>query len=920
LPRTARNRAPVIGRFGGLPAETVEAFSTALCGAADALAALESELAGCREALADRLHDAVPDAAPELRRLLLAVRRDCHNGRGIARHRRSPQWPLVADAAGPLAGQVGELEERVADGWAAFRGEYEAERDRQRGALREPLRDRAFMRGLALASPDLYDACRQLAASPTVARKHAKSEAALLRYVVRAALKTSPFSTFTPVSVGAADGDAGTAGLRISGGETEPRSLVRLKRFRLGQLSDALCRYAPFRDGLRVVLNDSAEDTEPGRALLLRPGCWEGAADRGTLRYRADALVRVGIAGPLVRRAMELLAEGRHTFGELVARIEGEGAAEDAASARSQLERLAELGMLRLVLPWPSQAGHLEARMCDALRALPYDAALEPFISRLERLVALEEGYAQASDPAAALREMRRLVDELWDAAAALGGPSFAGTAYRGTARYDLYEDVLLVPGGAETAPAFHLSGDAARRALRSAEPLADLAALCDDRQDFRAALAAFAAETWPGRGEVGVLELFSAAQPLWQEYLAFRAAGFQERDPGRTWNPRGLPEVETLRACRAMVMDRLAGCVETLPDGGACVDEDRLRSLIGAVPSGLTDGGGAGACLFLQPASRDGSLWRLNAVREGTGRCGSRYTPAMPAALRREYAAHLRARGTVTVDGERAELLDLFAVQGDTLNVHAPQTPAVLAFPGERTGVAPHRRVPLGGLRVCFDGGGGRIALRGVDGRRFVPVHLGLAYEAYMPPVVRFLMALGPSERGSILPPAPERAEGDVRIRARTTLGNLVVHRRAWSVPAAPLAAALAATDDARAFADANRLRAGWGIPERAFVREAMTHPLAGTVRKPRYVDFTSPLFLSVLRELAATGEERITVEEMLPDPAMLPRDAAGRSRAVEVLVDSLALRRRTQRAEAAPLRRTRARTGRTPAGTAAG
>lgn len=525
--------------------------------------------------------------------------------------------------------------------------------------------------------------------------------------------------------------------------------------------------------------------------------------------------------------------------------------------------------------------------MCACLRTLPPEAGLDTFTATLARLVEREAAYPAAKDPAAVLGEMHRLTDDLWEAAAPLGGVDPRRVGYRGVKSYDFYEDVLRASPRPDdpAAPVFSMHAPQARAALRTGELLVRLSTLFDPAHELRATLADVAAERWPGRDEMGVLELFQAVQPLWRDYLEFRAQGWGGGDPRRTWNPRGLAQLNRLHAWRKDVFGALVGC--GVEDGDVWrVNEAVLRALLDGVPPRYTDTAGRGACLLLQPASRDGSLWRLNRLMEGTGRCGSRYTPVMDAHVRRRYTAHLAVRGWAKVDGERAALLDLQCVHGDTLNVHAPQTPALLSLPGDEADVEPGRRLRLRELRVCFHGSRREPVLRGPSGERLLPAHLGLSFEAYLPPLVRFLASLGPGALRPVLPPRVGRAAGEVVASRRTLLGSLVLHRQGWSVPAAPLAAALGA-DDADAFRAVNRLRMAWGIPDRAFVAEPR-----GTSFKPQYLDFTSPLFLGVLRGVVAGGEERLTLEEMLPDAEMCPRDEAGRRWAVEVALDSITLR----------------------------
>jgi hypothetical protein len=921
-PRVWRGRksgsAPVIGRIAGLPVDVVERLGTELCASLAEDAWLRDANATARAALADRIHECVPGAPPELRRLLLAVRRDCHNARPLTIQRSSPGWPALQALVGSLADEVLNLDARLADRDEAFRAAFARETHRQQSLLRELLHDSGFVRALALASPEFCRAARRLGGDDAPrGRRAAKTEAALLRYVTRAAVKVSPFSTFTPVAVGTLRRLDGPARVRLNTAGGLVRSLVRLRRYRLQQYADTLCRYPAFRDRLEVVLNDSAVESEPGRMLFLRPSRWEGDAERGMLRLTPDALGRTDAGTPLLRRITTLLTTERRTYGELIAALECGGAQEDGGSTVSQVERLLDLGALRLVLPWPVHEGRLEARMCAYLRSLPDDPGLAPFRECLERLVAAEDGYSLTADPAAAVAEMRRTLDALWEAAAPLGGMDSARIAYRGPMTFDFYEDVLLCPERG-CAPVFHLSRNAAEQALRSAVPLVRLSVLSDPRHDLRATLADFAAEYWPGRNEVGVMELFAAAQPLWKDYLVFRATQRLGAERGATWNPCGVAELVALAGWRAEVHTAVGGC--TRPDGNERqVDGAALQALLDGVPERYTDASAFGAALFLQPASIDGSRWRLNALREGTGRAGSRYTPVMEPGVRRRYAAHFARRGAVRVDGETAFLLDVQCPAGDTVNVHTPLAPVVLTLPGDDADVPPHRRVRLNELRVCFEGAERRPVLRGQQGRRFLPVHLGLAFEAYLPSVVRFLCAFGPGELSTVLPPRAWRDQGEVRVADRTVLDSLVVHRQGWSVPAAPLAAALSHADDATAFAEMNRLRLAWGIPDRVFCAEPVPHALAGVVYKPQYLDFTSPLFLPLLRDAAGGEVERLTFEEMLPTPEMLPRDSAGRRRAVEVIVDSAALRapiRRARDARPASLRRVHPHLAATAAG----
>ncbi|HEY0015545.1 MAG TPA: lantibiotic dehydratase [Longimicrobium sp.] len=882
--------APLIARVAGLSAEIVERFSTGLCAELQALRGAEEERLAAREAMVDRVHTAVPTAPPELRRFLLNVKRDCFNGRSLERHLKSAQWAVLRNIAGPAADRLATAEEEATARSAAFDERFFRERDRQRHLLEEQLDNPAFVRGLAMANPQISWITHRLRDRAGYGHGKKKAEITLLRYVSRAAVKLSPFSTLTSLALATLRSDLAPAVPRLVGSDWRARSLVRIKPYLLDQYAEMLRRYPPLRDRLPVVLNSSATESVPGRFIFLRPSHWIHDEAAGRLGYREQSLVQVGLKGPLVTRLQEILIGTQPGYRELVSMLEREfGARGTAEQVAGQIDQLLRIGFLHLVLPWSGHEMHMEKRMLHHLRSFPLDDALVPFTERLERLVQLEDGYAAAEDPTESLQDIERLTAELWRAAAPLGGLD-PETGYGRASIHNVHEEVFLLPEVANAPPpsVVHMSEAAAEKALRSVEPLVRLASLFEHRHELLHAMESFARERWPGEDEIALMDLFQAMQPLWRDYLCFRVAAREDEGWRTTWNPRRLPEVEALDRFRGAVLEGMEECLR-LEHGVQHVSGEKLAALLDRGPARYTSASG-GACLFLQPASTDGTLWMLNRMKEGTGRFGSRYTPVMDSRTRAAYASHIAARGVFQLDGERVEMLDLRCVPGDNINVHACQTPAVLTFPGENPGVDAPGRVQLSDLRVVF--GAGEPALRGRDGLRYVTAFLGLAYEDYVPSLVRFLCAFGPSEMSAVFPPRASRDDGLVTMSCRTVIGNVVLHRQGWSFPTRLLRNAIEKMTDTEAFAAVNRWRMDLGIPDRVFMAERSPHPIQGFRYQPQYLDFTSPLFVALLRSALEPQGDLISFTEMLPTSAMFSPDAAGRRWAVELLVDSLALR----------------------------
>lgn len=879
--------APLLVRISGLEASAVEPLASPLCGErAAAILAAERKLDEVRQQLVDRLYEEIHGAPAELRRLLLAVKRDSFNRRSIARHQAAPLWPDLCGRIGTLAGQAIALEHEVTEGWCALRRDFELEGERQaRDLCRIALADKGLLRGIALAGPSMIEDLRRCCRPGRPAgRKQRKLAISLGRYVSRAALKLSPNSTLTRVALGTIEPKPAAA-LELLGCGWRERSLLRLRRMYIDQWRDMLLRHPAFRSSLPLAPNGSSQEVEPGRFRCLRPGFWEANAEGTDLRFVQDALVTAPFDSRLFHCAFRLLAEGSREVPDLLQALADETGIERPAAA-AELERLLKLGFLRFRLPWTEDEAHVERRLFQHLRTIPQ---LEDIAGLLASLVELQQGYAGTDEPAQALQRMAELSAELTRRIGELAGLALHPVAEYRRGRF--YEDVLLSRAPGNGSPDLvQVSRAAMERALASLEPMIGLAFLYSHRHDFLHALAELAARQFPHRETVGFLDLFAAARPLWREYSRFLADAMKNPEGWRaSFNPYGLAALEEVDGLRQMVWNGLGSCVESV-EHAEVLSGAALESLLAPVPERYAPL--VGLCLFLQPLDDHGELWFLNRMHEGVGRYGSRFTSAMDDGARIRYTEHLASRAPFEVDGEPLELLDLLCSQGDTLNVHAPQTPRALDLSGN--GNSPGAEsLRLRDLRVELAGPRGLPWLVDAENRRFLPVHLGGASHAFMPVIVQFLSLFGPGEFRSVWPLRHPHLAGEAEILKRLMIGNVVFGRKRWSFPLNSIAERLTASDP-EAYVAIQNLRLRHGIPERVFVAERVCHRVLADRFKPQYVDLRSPLSLPILRAAIETCNGMVSFEETLPTPETLPKDREGRRWGVELLLDSLALRPR--------------------------
>jgi hypothetical protein len=164
-----------------------------------------------------------------------------------------------------------------------------------------------------------------------------------------------------------------------------------------------------------------------------------------------------------------------------------------------------------------------------------------------------------------------------------------------------------------------------------------------------------------------------------------------------------------------------------------------------------------------------------------------------------------------------------------------------VAAVPSDRA----RARVPISEVEVVADGDGIALRHRGT----------GRPYRLYMAGDEQLHLWAAALPR--VMPIAAYLPEGHT---PRIELDGAVYQRERWTVPADDWGAGPAGLDDAGLLEWAADLRHRHGLPRFVYLH-ATSEP------KPYYLDFTAPLALRVVQQLAVTND-RLTFTEMLPRP----------------------------------------------------
>ncbi len=446
-----------------------------------------------------------------------------------------------------------------------------------------------------------------------------------------------------------------------------------------------------------------------------------------------------------------------------------------------------------------------------------------------------------------------------------------------------LHEDgFLLNDHGAQGPAVAHVARGAMQQQLQALQPLLRLSSLYDRSYDFLASLGAFCRTEWPGSENLPFVAVLRSAMPLWQQFVRHEREIAGSRLPATaTFNPLGLEVLAGLREARESCSSQLSSCVEAAGPASSRIAVDRLRRLLTETPR--RDELPQTACLFIQPVDSAGQQWVLNRALEG-GRHHSRYTAVMSEELRAAVSDQYRRRSILEHAGQRMEVVDVLCSGGSELNVHAPQTLRAIGFPGERSSLPDPQRLALKDLRLRLPSDGVPF-LADRSGQRVLPLHVGSMLLRLMPVPLKFMCLFGPRQLDLVLPRLELQSRGDLQFSPRLLIGNTILTRCRWVIPADEVLQQTETLPAARAFVAINHWRMEKGIPDRVFLpRASGSHSIHD---KPVYIDFTSPVFVELFRDHLKRGN-LLTCEEVLPRVEDGIPDATGRRWALELQLDS--------------------------------
>jgi hypothetical protein len=365
-----------LARVGGVSAQRLGGvLLTRTAEEIRAAIAAEAQMGALVPPVEQALYRLVPQTGDdqELRRRVLRVKRNVHNARLWAE--------AEADVEAVTAALRDAVERESLWRWRQFAFERDAALARAGEAyqkevataarrLADDMRDPDLQAGIAIASPDAL--AEILRASdeyrPDDWRPPSKLARSSLAYLARAAMKTSPLSTFTQLAVAASDGGAGNSSNRDA---HSPRAAIRNRNV------VRLARALPL-SWLRLIARDrelaAALFFEPNAGLWPRPG--EGKISVLTTEYAVHGSFAARNERIAERKfdpsQMPFLAQylnegGRLSHSELMALIASVGV---SADSHQVLVTLLDAQLVRLVAPYSQLDAQPLAQLARVLSEL----------------------------------------------------------------------------------------------------------------------------------------------------------------------------------------------------------------------------------------------------------------------------------------------------------------------------------------------------------------------------------------------------------------------------------------------------------------------------------------------------------------------------------------------------------------------
>lgn len=730
---------------------------------------------------------------------------------------------------------------------------YDCEIQRIRLDYKRVLTQSNYLHGVLFASTSLFSNTDKYLKSPNnIDPKKADRivELSHLNYLVRSTVKTTPFATFTQITLGRFKN---VHQLHFKDDFSIAKSLV-LDRKTMQYILDALRSRSEIRNHLKVYLNPTLICKESHYSFYHETVVSDDTDNQAKSQttYTWDLP-----SNPTLDLVVRTVEQNKPRFEELTAQLT-QITRTDETVVTDYIENLLELGVLEIHYPF----SELTHTILDELIRFLSDFTTPEICSISKRLKEvkqqmdiLEQQNLGYDDLLARHKETRNAVTGILQSLEV----DFKQKQF-------LYEDSCL-PNIDCSLPTSFL--DEIKDDLRI---LNNVGTFCYLSRMFKLLNMQYVFKNHINAAqELDVVSFFN-------KYFEVLNARMVEigKDHERMRNPFGMPEFDLL----GEYQEKLFAIFEAAHGGkgeALYVNKDGLNALLNNPPEFVEFS--TYFCAYLQKEVEGMSPWVLNEMRSGYYKFMSRFI-YLTSRYRNDFVSTNAEAFKLLHEFEHANsdiiIAELGFIFASNSNVHAPLTKYRIRFPG-CYGEDSNFIIELNDLRVRLDHKGRPYLFSVSLGKRVMPIHVGLTNILYAPAFYQFLLTFGPPDPyvpkpNAIVRPAWQGV--DMKI-PRLFVGNLMFSRQRWLIDKATIPVKKADQTDASFFCQLNEWREDRGLPLRVFLihvpfwkgnnekpKDNEQVVKTGIKIKPQFLDFESPLMVKYFNK---------RIEDFISGPCVL-------------------------------------------------
>ena len=671
-------------------------------------------------------------------------------------------------------------------------------------------------------------------------KKERQTERSIAQYLARIAAKTSPFSTFTNLSINTLDGKKATEG------DGKVRSKVRINNYLHTYLKELLCNFDAFFIGLELKANASVYREGDQQVFLLNSRNIESVQ-----RIEHDEVIE---------KVFEIIAyyKGKVAFRQLIAELKEmvDAKPEELGLYVLQLQRY---GLLEWHWPVSGNDTEWDIKLVEWFKEMKPFTLRATVINSLELLRKNGLDFEEADVPTRKALVLESF-ESIKDCCARLKSNQWEGLpADKNTFTHFEAGEFIFIPE--------RLYYEDTERSVDINWGQKDLEASIVELDELLHLISPFQidgmgtkmrnfyADHYKGKDRVGLMQFYSAY--------------FQENE----W--RLEPDLTQVTALRNEFCEKLSTDIRYTNDFTvdlSLVDLRMITAIKGLEKQPPRSSYSYGALIQFF-AKGDTYKSYVDATFTGYGKMLGRFLHLFPTEKTNtlsNWMADMREE-QCWVDNVDASIFNA--------NAHPSILPFEISMPGGENRLAPANQIPITDLQIKWDERDQGLVL--LKGETEVTVFdLGLEAISNRSPMYQMLTTFGPAQPRigvlkMLLVSLTRKEENAWYKLPRVNIGEyLVLQRKAWGIPQSELPIRGKTENESTYYLRLNLWRSQYQLPQQLFFTLGPTEfgetdatEGKGDLHKPQFIDFTIPALVShFARELTkVTGY--LKLEEMLPD-----------------------------------------------------